>query len=593
MALGKQQSRPVNPNDDFGFSVLAYTGAIVTTDAFALNTLVGLLNTAETLSAVVDAGANAATFDITSDGLDAGLGSLTITLVSGDTGYAIGDAVSLPLSGFTNVTGGTVDATVVSVTADTVTFDTIVGTGTVGFQALDVIQANELSGGSGTGLSVKVSTVDGNGLPTAFTVEAFGDGLYETADALTYIGSGEVGISDSSKYYDHDQYELGGQIDEYKTGNGLTVTITVAGDALASVTTLDGGVNYRVGDVVELGNNTNLTSAGIGSAQVDTVDEFGAVTGTLTIVTAGAGFVAGNENTAFVSRKLNQTATGEYAGLNADNDPTISVGRLPDGEQLIVQQRDIDGGAVTVFAEPTTVNSYGDVVGNIIRAEDITDQYRCVAVYLSDGATSRFEWVTSATGDAAQEGYGYCREIAGGDVAGALEDADCPAGWEWDAGTGCQVRALADVNADEVLYAADSATGINPKVAAQQCFAGGNWFEPNAVVGFRCIDGTNPDLFSYTNASYALVDVDGNAVTTNSSAQDYAAVVCQQMDFDWSGAPAYTCQAKVDVTGLTTQADCADAGHVWVAGTCYNKADFGDGYSRQGNEGDTKNKIPK
>ena len=83
-----------------------------------------------------------------------------------------------------------------------------------------------------------------------------------------------------------------------------------------------------------------------------------------------------------------------------------------------------------------------------------------------------------------------------------------------------------------------------------------------------------------------MIDANGDAVATTSSAQDYARTICKQMGYEWHQT-TYTCHDVTDVTTLVTQATCEAAGHVWVAGTCYNRADFGDGYSRQGNEGNT------
>jgi hypothetical protein len=441
------------------------------------------------------------------------------------------------------------------------------------------------------------AVVDTGVLPTDFvlTVATVGDAMTGDIATFTITGGGtdgtdgdgtanvdlgsESGVSDNTDYFDHTTYEQGGQIDEYKKGNGLIVTVAQTAGAIDTLTVVVAGTNYRVGDRVEISNNTNQGNNGVGGIGVvaTVTDEAVGDVATLTVEAAGTGYADGDQNTAFLSRVLNQTATGEYAGSNADNDPTVSVGRLPDGQQWMVQKRYIDGGTIEVFAEPTTVNSVGDIVGNTIRAEDITDEYRCVAVFLSDGVTPAFVWDTSATGDAAQAGYGFCRCKTAAELAGdALVDADCPAGYVHSGGN-CVVRAFGDVNTDE------GADTINAKLAAEQCLAGGNYYEPNAAKGSRCIEGV-ADNFSLANFSF----------TTTSSAQDYAATVCQQMGFDWEGAPSYTCVDPVDVTTLLTQDTCAAAGHVWVAGTCYNKADFGDGYSRQGNEGNTDpDKLPK
>jgi hypothetical protein len=425
-----------------------------------------------------------------------------------------------------------------------------------------------------------VGSVDANGaILTVATVVTDATSAADGGINAVFAVVPTEGLGDD--YFDHDQYEEGGQIDEYKTGNGLIVIISESSGPITSLGVGIDGQDYRVGDRVSVSPSGSTGNGSGGIAVVTDVDLDGGVN-TLSIEDGGDNYDdATDANTVFLTRKLKTTATGKYEGANADNDPTVSVGRLPDQAQWKVQKRYIDGGTIEVYAEPTTVNSVGDIVGNTIRAEDITDEYRCVSVYLSDGVTSRFEWVTEA-GETGNKGeYGFCREVAAGSISTALIDADCPAGFVESTGS-CVVVVYTTVNTDE------GADTINAKEAYEQCFAAGNWYEPSAAKGSRCIEAV-ADNFSLDNFAF----------TTNSSAQDYAATVCQQMNFDWVkidlGTPAnnFSCFAKADVTVFGTQQNCADAGHVWVAGTCYNKADFGDGYSRQGNEGNTKNKLPK
>jgi hypothetical protein len=555
MPLGQQQGRPVTP---FSYTVDAITGAITSVDNFsALGD-----HTDDTYLAVALGGGSGA--GATADVVVSGGDVQSVTIVNGGTGYAVTDTgLTIPNGTIGGAAPATCDVATLLGEAATVS-----ATGGTGFVTGDAISADELASTAGVG------TPETGGVVSAFTITAGGTGYVAGVDTGDYSGTGEIGISDDQKYYDHDQYELGGDVEEYKTGVGAVATV-----ATGAVTALVGGVNYRVGDVVSV-----MSGDGNATATIDTVDADGAVTG-FTAGDTGTNYVDGDYNTDFVSRVLNQTATGEYAGTNPDNDPTITVGRLADGEQLIVQQRDIDGGAITVFAEPTTVNASGTIVGNTIRAEDITDQYRCEAV-LTTGGAQKFVWVTEPTGDGDTGSYGYCTDRTAADItgdAGALEHGDCPVGSRWDGATGCETIDAATVNTEETNYAADPATGYAPDFAYQLCFGGGNYYEPNAPVGSRCIDGAVADNFSL---GVALVDENGDAVTTTSSAQDYARTICKQMGYEWHMAD-YTCNAITDVTTLVTQETCVAAGHVWVAGTCYDRRDFGDGYSRQGNEGNT------
>ena len=96
-----------------------------------------------------------------------------------------------------------------------------------------------------------------------------------------------------------------------------------------------------------------------------------------------------------------------------------------DQPQLIVQKNMIDGGTTTVWAEPTIVDSKGNVVGNTLRAEDICDEYRCTA--------AGFTWTLGATGDADQADYGYCVEDLSAFDATLLEGECVRSGFYFDA----------------------------------------------------------------------------------------------------------------------------------------------------------------
>lgn len=587
MALGQQQGRPVTT---FQFQVNALTGKVATAAAFVDTLDTATDDTYLGVASTSDGAGTGATFDVVVSGNAVD----TVTLAAPGSGYAVGDTLVIGFASITGASSGTVASTVATVVGEVATLNAF--SGGTGWVVGDVVSASELSTDStaGAGLSVTVSAASAlnydspetGGVPSAATVLTGGVD-YEGSDTLNYIGAGEVGVSDKFTYYDHTQYELGGNIEEYKEGNGLTVTVSETSGPITGLAVNTGGANYRVGDTFAVSPTLTTGTGAGGIGVVATVDANGAVL-TMTVGTAGDNYddteVA---NTVFLTRTLNTMATGEYAGSNSDNDPTVTVGRLADQEQLIVQQRDIDGGTITVFAEPTTVNSVGQVVGNTIRAEDITDEYRCVAVKVSDGINPRFKWVTSTTGDANGASYGYCTERTVAELnadATTKVDADCPAGYVAST-TNCVVVAIATVNSKEAIFDADrttdGSTGTNNKTAMEQCLANGGYYEPNAASGSRCIDASTPGNFSLANFAYGTV----------SSAQDYAATVCRQHGYDWI-TPTMVCQAKTDPTTLVTQATCAAAGHVWVAGTCYDKADFGDGYSRQGNEGDV-NTQPK
>jgi hypothetical protein len=102
----------------------------------------------------------------------------------------------------------------------------------------------------------------------------------------------------------------------------------------------------------------------------------------------------------------------------------------------------------------------------------------------------------------------------------------------------------------------------------------GDGAQTGTAADARCIDATTADNFSLANFNYPM----------QSGAVDYARTTCKQYGHQWvsidsSGTPVYTCVAWADPTGFT-QDQCTDGGHVWIAGTCYDGAEFGDGMNR-------------
>lgn len=193
-----------------------------------------------------------------------------------------------------------------------------------------------------TDFILTVATVNGTAVATFTITDGGTDGTDGDGQAQIATGT-EAGVP-SADYLDHDQYEQGGNVQEY----------TVLDDSVTKST-------YTPRERTE---------------------------------SLAAGTFVGDPST---------DPTAESALRQDDNASTIKVVLKADQAQLAVQKKYIDGGTITVFAEPTTVSADGVVVGNTLRLEDITDEARCVAA----GGT----WHTDGKGGSTGSNYGYCGDV--------------------------------------------------------------------------------------------------------------------------------------------------------------------------------------
>ena len=354
-----------------------------------------------------------------------------------------------------------------------------------------------------------------------------------------------------------------------------------------------------------------------------------------------------------------------------DNIPTVLVVRKGDQPQLRVQKTWIDGGTIEVFAETGHVDRQGNLVGQILRAEDLVDEFRCVEANKIWEAVDSIEQIPlDRLGNAHAldpRQYGFCREPLWSEVGvttlfGAASDVDCPVGSYWDAGTEC----LEYTNAELLDGTAETAeTVLERWNLAESCLAIGDHYETNAagglVVGYTTVTNVPTSAFVVENGgsgysvgdAVALDDSDvvitvlavtnynvtndetGGVVTsfeftsgtsatadgavtgaadevgkcivstvpanfslanfnflTTSSELDYAKTTCIQFGHRWNPT-LRTCIADNAHGGYVTKATCVDNGHVWIAGTCYDGADFGDGMNRDGSFQQDPTQKPK
>lgn len=319
------------------------------------------------------------------------------------------------------------------------TFDVATLTGKVATAATFVDTLDTATDGTYLGVA---TTTDGGGTGATFDVVI-------TANAVDTVTLSAVG----SGYAAGDTLVIGfASITGAGSGTVASTVATVLGE-VATVGTFVGGTGWLVGDLVTA-EETSSDGSGTGFAAT-VLTAAGGVPTELTITAGGVGYAVGDTQTYIGTGEIgvragyldhdeyelggvvseytsprNQTApqedwqgtlTGVWNPSNTpdlvpdDNDPTITTVLLQDQAQLIVQKKMIDGGTVTVYAEPTLVDANGNVVGNTVRAEDYTDEARCIA--------NGFTWKTGATGDAGQATYGYCSEVVAFDAT--LDKAVC------------------------------------------------------------------------------------------------------------------------------------------------------------------------
>ena len=310
---------------------------------------------------------------------------------------------------------------------------------------------------------------------------------------------------------------------------GLAVTITSA--TIGSVTVTTAGSGYIVGDEItesDITSETVVDSGILPATFVLTVATINGVGGILSFTITDAGTdghdgdltaeVVGGSEVGVPSEDYSDHDQYEGGGVQEEYVDSTQSGSKPKGvlgpkqvlvknvlkagaPQLAVQKRMIDGGSTTVWAETTIVDGKGNVVGNTLRAEDISDEPRCDA--------AGFTWVVGSTGDADQGDYGYCTEDLSTFDAALLEG---------------------------------------------ECVRSGFYFDPDLTEGTdACIDTGTP----------------ANLTT-------YGEVVCKEGGYIWDGTDCVTF-ASIDFASETVQDDCTDLGGIWIAGTCYSPEDFGNG----------------
>ena len=235
---------------------------------------------------------------------------------------------------------------------------------------------------------------------------------------------------------------------------GVELAVTISSSTVTVATATVGGFGYVVGDTIEPADITSETPDVAGILPDDflltvaTVNSGGGIV-TFGITTAGTNGTDGDltaeidegtevgvpsadfsdhdqyEAGGIVEEYIDATQTGgKPKGVLGPNQVLVKNVLKADQPQLVVQKRMIDGGTTTVWAEPTLVDSKGNVVGNTLRAEDITDEARCDA--------AGFTWTLGSTGDADQADYGYCVEDLSTFDATLLEDECVRSGFYFD-----------------------------------------------------------------------------------------------------------------------------------------------------------------
>lgn len=535
-----------------------------------------------------------------------------IVVNNAGSGYVGGDTETLTITGG----GGSAALTVTTILDGEVLTVTVTDGGT-GYEVGDVLDAGDITNDGGgddaAQFTVATETVAGSGIIATLTTTVGGED-YDVADTLTHTGSSEGGVSDSTMYVDHYEYEQGGNVQEYVNGSGLDLTVDTDSDGIVTAvnTIVAGGTNYQTGTLVRVVEDDKTSCA---TFVISTVSTGGVVTA-LTLLDGGFGYTASQTalDTVETQQQLKSdspevlwigTLTGSFNPATApstsstDNDPRTKVVRKADLEQLIVQKKMIDGGTVTVYAEPTIINADGIEVGNTVRAEDCTDKSRCEA--------NGFYWTEGTTGDADAGSYGHCIELPGSftgadqtacdaeygvglythDVSTTCEkiaasDAECPVGYQETGGL-CVKYTHTEVNAlSEATY------GLEGKM--RECEASGNWWNNTNQT---CIDSGTPGNFSLGTYTFANTSGANRKYVTGSTQVDYLRNACTQLGYHWNNS--YVCEAKdSDPAGnFTTQVTCVAAGYIWIAGSCYSPSDFGDGQSRNTTAQDDSLKSPR
>ena len=185
----------------------------------------------------------------------------TLSAISGGSGYVDGTYTSVPLTGGT----GTGALATVVVSGGTVTSIILTDPG-VGYTLNNLLSASNTNlGGTGSGLSLKVTSLDAIEARTVLGGTDIGQALFTSPasiGSLTAI-SGGSGYGNGS----YTNVPLTGG-----TGTGALANMTVSGGSVTAVTLVDPGIGYSLNNLLSA-SNTNLGGTGSGlSLQVATLD---------------------------------------------------------------------------------------------------------------------------------------------------------------------------------------------------------------------------------------------------------------------------------------------------------------------------------
>lgn len=497
----------------------------------------------------------------------------------------IGDVQSRPVTAFT------FDVATLTGIATSVDFSTLVDTHT-GTLA-DGTYTGLATTGAGSGATVDV--VVESDAATSITVNAGGTG-YAVAGTLTIDATLITG----------------------GTGGTLVVDIDAIEGDVATVGTFVGGTGWIVGDVVTADENSSdgagtgvvITISAASALNLD-VPETGGIPSAATVDVGGVGYAVGDTQTYTGSgeagvpddrysdhdqyeqggnqAEYTDATQGSYKpeippNVLGEDQILVNTVLKADQPQWKVQQRDVDSNGnlstIVVFAEPNIVDSNGNRVGQTLRAEDMVDEARCTANGFVWVTVDSIEQIPSNAGTDPRQ-YGYCREVIPADVDGtATSQADCPTGYKFvtdNCNTPWTATEVNDGTAEAAEGAYDETTGKGFRYQ-ECCVASGNHFEDSErAADAKCLDATTAATFAF--ATFVQTTAPNENYATTSTAQDYAETTCVQYGFYWDKANQ-DCVVYTDPATLTTQATCVAEGHIWIAGNCYDGADFGDGHNR-------------
>ena len=252
-------------------------------------------------------------------------GAKTVDTIVGGTGYSNATGVATTGGGGTGLTldlttsGGAVSSVAINAAGSGYAIDdtiTITNANADGVKTLGAISAGgtgyangsalaTTSGGSGTGLTVDITTTDG--VVDGVTINDDGSG-YAASDTLTITNPNATGvltlgtIATAGTGYT----TANGLATTGGSGTGLTVDITVSAGGVASVTINNDGLNYSTSDTVTIAN-----------ANASGVKTLGAITA------AGTGYTQGT--TTGVATTSSGLGTGLTVDVTADASGNVTA----------------------------------------------------------------------------------------------------------------------------------------------------------------------------------------------------------------------------------------------------------------------------